>query len=157
MKHMKLKGVVAALAIAGLTGMVQAAPVTDKMLAQDAGDSWLHANGNWAGHRYSTLKQINKRNFRTRILKMGVLKEQGRQEGVAHRPAMLYSFDKEKYEQEKAGAKARRKRGDQPDQASAHSHGDQYFFSIHHMYRYYYRHLFMAKWNSDKLDCFISK
>ncbi|TXB66594.1 NUDIX hydrolase [Phaeodactylibacter luteus] len=43
--------------------------------------------------------ELNKRNFRTRILKMGVLREMGRQEGVAHRPAMLYSFDKEKYEQ----------------------------------------------------------
>lgn len=42
---------------------------------------------------------LNKRNFRTRILKMGVLKEVGKQEGVAHRPAKLYSFDKEKYEQ----------------------------------------------------------
>lgn len=44
-------------------------------------------------------RRINKRNFRTRILKMGVLKEVGKQEGVAHRPAKLYSFDKEKYEQ----------------------------------------------------------
>ncbi|MBK7873436.1 MAG: NUDIX hydrolase [Saprospiraceae bacterium] len=42
---------------------------------------------------------LNKRNFRTRILKMGVLKEVGKQEGVAHRPAKLYSFDKERYEQ----------------------------------------------------------
>ncbi len=42
---------------------------------------------------------LNKRNFRTRILKMGVLREVGRQEGVAHRPAKLYSFDKRKYEQ----------------------------------------------------------
>jgi 8-oxo-dGTP diphosphatase len=42
---------------------------------------------------------LNKRNFRTRILKMGVLKDVGKQEGVAHRPAMLYSFDKEKYEE----------------------------------------------------------
>lgn len=42
---------------------------------------------------------LNKRNFRTRILKMGVLKGVGKQEGVAHRPAILYSFDKEKYEQ----------------------------------------------------------
>ncbi len=42
---------------------------------------------------------LNKRNFRTRILKMGVLREVGKQEGVAHRPAKLYSFDKEKYEQ----------------------------------------------------------
>lgn len=44
------------------------------------------------------VEQINKRNFRTRILRMGVLKEVGRQEGVAHRPALLYSFDKEQYE-----------------------------------------------------------
>lgn len=44
-------------------------------------------------------ESLNKRNFRTRILKMGVLKEVGKQEGVAHRPAKLYAFDKEKYEQ----------------------------------------------------------
>jgi 8-oxo-dGTP diphosphatase len=29
---------------------------------------------------------------------MGILKEVGRQQGVSHRPARLYSFDKEKYE-----------------------------------------------------------
>lgn len=40
---------------------------------------------------------LNKRNFRTRILKMNVLKQVGKQEGVAHRPAILYSFDQEKY------------------------------------------------------------
>lgn len=45
------------------------------------------------------VKELNKRNFRTRILKMNVLKEVGKQEGVAHRPAKLYSFDKEKYEE----------------------------------------------------------
>ncbi|MFN7119002.1 MAG: NUDIX hydrolase [Saprospiraceae bacterium] len=45
------------------------------------------------------VKKLNKRNFRTRILKMDVLKEVGKQEGVAHRPAVLYSFDKERYEQ----------------------------------------------------------
>lgn len=44
-------------------------------------------------------KRLNKRNFRTRILKMGVLKEMGIQEGVSHRPAKLYSFDKERYEE----------------------------------------------------------
>ncbi len=44
-------------------------------------------------------ESLNKRNFRTRILKMGVLREEGKQEGVAHRPAKLYSFDKEKYQQ----------------------------------------------------------
>ncbi|MCB0550459.1 MAG: NUDIX hydrolase [Phaeodactylibacter sp.] len=45
------------------------------------------------------VEELNKRNFRTRILKMGVLNEVGKQEGVAHRPAKLYSFNKEKYEQ----------------------------------------------------------
>jgi len=42
---------------------------------------------------------MNKRNFRTRILKVGGLEEVGKQEGVAHRPAKLYRFNKEKYEQ----------------------------------------------------------
>jgi 8-oxo-dGTP diphosphatase len=42
---------------------------------------------------------LNKRNFRTRIMKMGVLREIGRQTNVAHRPAMLFSFDKEKYQE----------------------------------------------------------
>jgi alcohol dehydrogenase (cytochrome c) len=44
------------------TGSAQAGPVTgvtDEMLAADAGDSWLHTNGNWAAHRYSTLSEIN--------------------------------------------------------------------------------------------------
>ncbi|MCH2082937.1 MAG: NUDIX hydrolase [Saprospiraceae bacterium] len=45
------------------------------------------------------VKELNKRNFRTRIQKMGVLNEVGIQTGVAHRPAKLYSFDKSKYEQ----------------------------------------------------------
>lgn len=40
---------------------------------------------------------LNKRNFRTRIQKMGVLEEVGMQEGVSHRPARLYRFDREKY------------------------------------------------------------
>lgn len=42
---------------------------------------------------------LNKRNFRTRILKMGVLEEVGMQEGVSHRPAKLYRFNQEKYQQ----------------------------------------------------------
>jgi 8-oxo-dGTP diphosphatase len=44
-------------------------------------------------------KSLNKRNFRTRILKMNVLEEAGKQEGVSHRPATLYRFDQQKYEQ----------------------------------------------------------
>lgn len=54
-----IKSMVLAMALAGLAGWVQAGPVTDAMLAKDPGDSWLHANGNWQGHRYSTLNQIN--------------------------------------------------------------------------------------------------
>lgn len=42
---------------------------------------------------------LNKRNFRSRILKMGVLEAVGRQESVSHRPAMLYRFDGDKYRQ----------------------------------------------------------
>lgn len=49
---------------------------------------------------YETIlgQELNKRNFRTRIKNMDILKKVGRQENVAHRPATLYSFDKEKYE-----------------------------------------------------------
>lgn len=44
-------------------------------------------------------ESLNKRNFRKRIQDMGILQEVGIQEGVAHRPAKLYSFDKEKYQE----------------------------------------------------------
>ena len=49
---------------------------------------------------YQTIldKELNKRNFRTKILKMNILKEEDILRGVAHHPAQLYSFDKEKYE-----------------------------------------------------------
>ena len=68
MKHMKLKVAVAAMAVAGFAGFAQAGPVTDRELAMDAGFEWLHANGNWAGHRFSTLKAIRSTNAR----KLGV-------------------------------------------------------------------------------------
>lgn len=42
---------------------------------------------------------FNKRNFRTRILRTGILEEVGRQKNVAHRPAVLYRFNKASYEQ----------------------------------------------------------
>lgn len=42
---------------------------------------------------------LNKRNFRTRILKWGILREVGVQQNVAHRPAKLYSFDQTRYEE----------------------------------------------------------
>lgn len=43
-------------------------------------------------------KELNKRNFRTKILKMNILKEGAILRGVAHRPAQLYRFDEEKYQ-----------------------------------------------------------
>ena len=49
---------------------------------------------------YETIlgKNLNKRNFRTKFLKMDILKEVSILRGVAHRPAQLYAFDKKKYE-----------------------------------------------------------
>lgn len=44
--------------------------------------------------------ELNKRNFRTKILKMNILEEVGKQSGVSHRPATLYKFDKAKYQQQ---------------------------------------------------------
>lgn len=43
--------------------------------------------------------ELNKRNFRTKIQKIDILKKLSKQTGVAHRPAYLYQFDKAKYEQ----------------------------------------------------------
>lgn len=44
-------------------------------------------------------KRIDKRNFRKKILKMDILIELDEvQQGVSHRAARLYSFDKEKYD-----------------------------------------------------------
>ena len=45
-------------------------------------------------------KGIDKRNFRKKILSTNLLNDLNEvQEGVAHRPAKLYQFDKDKYEQ----------------------------------------------------------
>ncbi len=48
---------------------------------------------------YETILDVslNRRNFRTRIKKMDILKLVGKQTNVAHRPASLYTFDKKKY------------------------------------------------------------
>lgn len=53
-------------------------------------------------HLYETILQgkFEKRNFRKKILGMGVLRELDEyQQGVAHRAARLYCFDTQKYEQ----------------------------------------------------------
>jgi len=49
---------------------------------------------------YETIlgQQLNRRNFRSKILKMGLLEQQERQQNVPHRPAYLYKFNKEKYQ-----------------------------------------------------------
>ncbi|MEO0043599.1 MAG: hypothetical protein RL329_3047 [Bacteroidota bacterium] len=49
---------------------------------------------------YETIlgKDLNKRNFRTKILKMGILAEDKMLRGVAHRPAQMYRFDQQKYD-----------------------------------------------------------
>jgi 8-oxo-dGTP diphosphatase len=45
-------------------------------------------------------KGIDKRNFRKKILAMNILLDcEETQEGVAHRPAKLYRFDKKRYEE----------------------------------------------------------
>ena len=44
-------------------------------------------------------KKLDKRNFRKKIMSLKVLKDNHEyQQGVAHRPAKLYAFDKEKFE-----------------------------------------------------------
>ena len=58
-RKLKLGALFAAMAVAGYASLAQAGPVTDQMLAADPGASWLHTNGNWAAHRYSTLTSIN--------------------------------------------------------------------------------------------------
>ena len=59
LRKLGIGGIALALSLLGFVGWVQAQPVTDVMLAADPGASWLHTNGNWAAHRYSTLTQLN--------------------------------------------------------------------------------------------------
>jgi len=54
-----IRRLAAALSVAGIAQIGFAGPVTDTMLGADPGESWLHSNGNYGGHRYSTLDQIN--------------------------------------------------------------------------------------------------
>src|SRR5690606_6714758 len=51
-------------------------------------------------HLYEAILEVDldKRNFRKKILSMNLLKDlKEMQEGVAHRPARLFSFDQDKY------------------------------------------------------------
>ena len=57
------------------------------------------------------VEAFNKRNFRTRILRTGILEEVGRQQNVAHRPAVLYRFNEAAYKklaEQRDGAVLRR-------------------------------------------------
>jgi alcohol dehydrogenase (cytochrome c) len=54
-----VRGVALALALIGYSAVLQAGPVTDQLLGENAGASWVHTNGNYGGHRFSTLDQIN--------------------------------------------------------------------------------------------------
>ena len=55
-------GVALALCLMGTIAWVNAQAVTDSMLLADPAESWLHTNGNLAGHRYSVLTQLNTSN-----------------------------------------------------------------------------------------------
>lgn len=50
---------------------------------------------------YETIlgQELNRRNFRSKILKMDILQQLERQTDVAHRPAFLYKFNKAKYQE----------------------------------------------------------
>ncbi len=80
-------------AITRLRGKVRYQPIGFELLAEKFTLTQLQK-------LYETIldKELNKRNFRTKILKMNILKEEDILRGVAHRPAQLYSFDKAKYE-----------------------------------------------------------
>ncbi|MEO1438675.1 MAG: NUDIX domain-containing protein, partial [Bacteroidota bacterium] len=56
-------------------------------------------------HLYQAVlgEKLDKRNFRKKVLNMGILEELGEyQTGVAHRPAKLFKFDPERYQEAKA-------------------------------------------------------
>ncbi len=59
---LKMKTIAASIALAGMAGWVQAGPGHRRMLGAEAGESWLHTNGNYGGHRFSTLTAINASN-----------------------------------------------------------------------------------------------
>jgi len=50
---------------------------------------------------YETIigQSLNRRNFRSKILKMGILEQLEKQKDVPHRPAYLYRFNPQKYEE----------------------------------------------------------
>jgi alcohol dehydrogenase (cytochrome c) len=63
-RKLLVAGIGLSLGLVAAVGLAQAQGVTDVMLAADPGESWLHTNGNWAGHRFSTLTQLNPGNVK---------------------------------------------------------------------------------------------
>jgi 8-oxo-dGTP diphosphatase len=87
--HAELMG----MAIQRLRGKVRYQPVGFELLPPSFTLTQLQ-------NLYETIldTKLNKRNFRTKILKMNILKEGAILRGVAHRPAQLYRFDEDKYQ-----------------------------------------------------------
>ena len=59
LRKVAIGGIALSLSLLIFAGWAHAQAVTDNMLAADPGESWLHTNGSWAAHRYSTLTQLN--------------------------------------------------------------------------------------------------
>jgi alcohol dehydrogenase (cytochrome c) len=69
LRRFVIGGMVLSLFLLGIPGWAAAEQekgtgVTDVQLAADPGEAWLHANGNWAAQRYSTLTQLNPSNVK---------------------------------------------------------------------------------------------
>lgn len=89
-----------AIALARLKGKVRYQPIGFELLPPRFTLSQLQRL-----YQVVLEKPLDKRNFRKKILAMSFLKETGEvEQGVSHRAAQLYRFDKRKYQQlEKAG------------------------------------------------------
>lgn len=59
MKQFKLRQLAWCISLVGLSGAAFGQAVNDAALAAEAGDNWIHTNGNYAAHRFSTLDKIN--------------------------------------------------------------------------------------------------
>jgi 8-oxo-dGTP diphosphatase len=75
-----------------LTSKLRYAPVGFNLLPEKFTLNELHQL-----YEIVLMKEIHKANFRTKMLSMDILVEVGVQEDVSHRPAKIYSFDAEKY------------------------------------------------------------
>src|SRR2546426_9928596 len=65
LRKLGIGGVALALSLLGFAAGVHAQGVSDAMLAADPGEAWLHTNGSWAAHRYSTLTKLNPDNAKS--------------------------------------------------------------------------------------------